>query len=28
MAKSDSVVFLAVFALTVLTDLPTAVEIG
>jgi len=26
--KSDSVVFLAVFALTVLTDLPTAVEIG
>jgi SulP family sulfate permease len=25
---SDSVVFLAVFALTVLTDLPTAVEIG
>ena len=26
--KSDSAVFLAVFALTVLTDLPTAVEIG
>jgi SulP family sulfate permease len=26
--KSDSLVFLAVFALTVLTDLPTAVEIG
>jgi SulP family sulfate permease len=26
--KSDSIVFLVVFALTVLTDLPTAVEIG